>query len=144
MQGKLFKARLDRIDENGQVSEQAFVEITTLAAPPSIKAPAYEEARKIKNPTDAMNALCRALARWVEEDGVGRELWKDTANDMNIADIRGYEKDPCLMRHLVMNGIDTLKITLDDGFEITEDFTYDTILPKRDKNFKDPTPPHEW
>lgn len=124
-----FHIKLNRY-EGMDVTDQALVTIVTHKA--TIKAP------KIETDEDAMNALCRAVARWIEGSEAGKEVWEDTCGDMNIADLQDWEHDGEFRNYLFDQGIDSIDISIDNVFSMVQNFTFDTILPKRANDFKDP------
>lgn len=132
---KTFSFKLNRYEGNG-VTDQALVTIQTVDAPSSTAV--GKAARAIKTDDDAMNALCRATARWIEGTEDGKALWGDTGNDLNIADLQGLEEDDAFTSYLHDQGIEKLSINIDNVFAALEGFTFDTVLPNRVDDFKDP------
>lgn len=124
-----FNIKLNRYEGMG-VTDQALVTIVTHDV--KLKAP------KIQTNEDAMNALCRAVARWIEGSEAGKEVWEDTCGDLNIADLQDFEGDSEFSNYLFDQGIHRLHIAIDNVHSNVDDFTFDTILPKRVKDFKDP------
>lgn len=133
---KKFHFKLNRYEGTGGVSDQALVTITTLPTNGSL--PVHKKAKAIRNNADAMNALCQAVANWVAKTEDGKELWDETCSDLNIADLQDLNEVDSFVDALTNEGIDDLEINIDNVFETLDDFTFDTVLPIRAKDFVDP------
>lgn len=129
-----FNFKLNRYEDDGAVTDQALVSIETLSEKGSASG---RKGAKIKSDNDAMQALCRATARWIEETEAGKETWDDTSNDLNIADLMGLENDSEFQTFLYNEGILKLSIAIDNTYNALDGFVFDTILPLRDEKFND-------
>jgi len=87
-----------------------------------------------------MKAICEAVAKWIETTEDGKEMWDNTGEDMNIADISGLQgEDQHFDAALLEFGIHTLSIEIDNLFEdVPRKFHFDSILPNHATNFKNP------
>jgi hypothetical protein len=82
-----------------------------------------EESEAIQNGNELLEALCRAVTKWVQTDD-GKSLFIYAADDLNIGDLAGNGIDDTLIRLLEYEGVKDFQI----GHPDRCDWNYDTRL----------------
>jgi len=95
-----------------------------------------------KTPKEAMDRICKAVAKWIEKSKDGAEAYHENAEEFNIADLADWVEDPNLALNLMEQDILKLEITIENLFDtVLNDFTFDTNLPHRVDSFVAPEDP---
>jgi len=84
-----------------------------------------------ENLRDEMNfleAVQRAVTRWVKGSDNGKKAWKLTCEDFNIGDMDNWTSDTNLKKCLCEEGIDLFNIRIISHSSICKNWMYDTVL----------------
>ena len=93
---------------------------------------AFEHHIRHDTPAKLMEALKAGVTQWVKTSGAGKELWKQSSEDLNIGDlVTERDEDKSLYRALHDQGIlrwkETFSLTVDN------EIPYDTHLVEGDE-----------
>lgn len=81
---------------------------------------------RLRGESAFLDALTKALSRWVRETETGQEAWEESSHDFNVGDLSNYYSDPSLTPILTDEGIVNLHIEVHSADAST--WTYDTVL----------------
>ena len=84
-----------------------------------------------------MLKICDCVASWINDTKEGLEAWDQSGEDLNIGDLSMYDGDQMLINRFVTAGLFNVKVAANE-VEVLDDFTYDTILPRRSELFNEP------
>lgn len=74
-----------------------------------------------------LHSLQNAVTNWVTHTEVGKRVWDETCQDLNIGDLDSYSTET-LLPFLSENGINDFDIHILSSDEVDTNWTYDTVL----------------
>lgn len=83
----------------------------------------------------AMQKVCECVAAWIQDTKQGQEAWEESGEDFNVGDLSMHDDDQMLINRFVAAGLYNVKVSANEH-EVLNDFTYDTVLPRRSESFE--------